>query len=156
MEIVLIIALVIVVALIALLVYAKKDGDRRYAELKGEAECRYAELKGEKETQIEELKSIQQQVMNEKIELQQENTQLIVKLENAQQLLEMTKRQAQKEVVPWSWKLVPPIMYKGQFPWRMYSMLSFHKAPRRPLSGSSPRLSFPYQWQRSCRARVSP
>ena len=27
--------------------------------------------------------------------------------------------------VPWSWKLVPPIMYKGQFPWRMYSMLSF-------------------------------
>ena len=27
--------------------------------------------------------------------------------------------------VPWAWKLVPPIMYKGQFPWRMYSMLSF-------------------------------
>ena len=97
MEIVLIIALVIVVALIVLLVYAKKDGDRRYAELKGEAESRYAELKGEKETQIEELKSVQQQVMNEKVGLQQENTQLIVKLENAQQLLEMTKRQAQKE-----------------------------------------------------------
>ena len=27
--------------------------------------------------------------------------------------------------VPWAWKLVPPIMYKGQFPWRMYSTLSF-------------------------------
>ena len=27
--------------------------------------------------------------------------------------------------VPWAWKLVPPIMYNGQFPWRMYSMLSF-------------------------------
>ena len=27
--------------------------------------------------------------------------------------------------VPWAWKLVPPIMYKGQFPWRMFSILSF-------------------------------
>ena len=97
MEIVLIIALVIVVALIALLVYTKRDGDRRYAELKSEADCRYSELKGEKETQIEELKSVQQQVMNEKMGLQQENTQLMVKLENAQQLLELTKQQAKKE-----------------------------------------------------------
>ena len=97
MEIVLIIVLVIVVALIVVLIYAKKDNDRRCTELKGEAECRYAELKEEKDTQIEELKSTQQQVMNEKAGLQQENTQLIVKLENVQQLLEMTKRQAQKE-----------------------------------------------------------
>ncbi|MBO4564654.1 MAG: DNA recombination protein RmuC [Bacteroidaceae bacterium] len=97
MEIVLIITLVIVVALIVLLVYTKKDGDRRYAELKSETDCRYAELKGEKDVQIEELKNAQQQAVDEKAGLQQENTQLVVKLENAQQLLELTKAQAKKD-----------------------------------------------------------
>lgn len=97
MEIVLIITLVIVVALIVLLVYTKKDGDRRYAELKSETDCRYAELKGEKDVQIEELKNAQQQAVDEKVGLQQENTQLVVKLENAQQLLELTKAQAKKD-----------------------------------------------------------
>ena len=97
MEIVLIITLVIVVALIVLLVYTKKEGDRRYAELKSETDCRYAELKGEKDVQIEELKNAQQQAVDEKAGLQQENTQLVVKLENAQQLLELTKAQAKKD-----------------------------------------------------------
>ena len=63
MEIGLIIALVIVLVLAVWMVLStRKDGERRYTE-----------LKGEKELQIEELKNAQQEAMTEKVKLQQEN-----------------------------------------------------------------------------------
>ncbi|MBQ7686166.1 MAG: DNA recombination protein RmuC [Bacteroidaceae bacterium] len=98
MEIGLIIALVIVVVLaVWMVVYTRRDGERRYVELKTEAEGRLAALKDEKDLRIAELTTAQAQVVDEKMALQQEKTGLVVKLENTQQLLELTQQQAKKE-----------------------------------------------------------
>ncbi|MBR6891790.1 MAG: DNA recombination protein RmuC [Bacteroidaceae bacterium] len=98
MEIGLIIALVIVVVLaVWMVVYTRRDGERRYVELKTEAEGRLAALKDEKDFRIAELTTAQAQVVDEKMALQQEKTGLVVKLENTQQLLELTQQQAKKE-----------------------------------------------------------
>lgn len=98
MEIGLIIALVIVVVLaVWMVVYTRRDGERRYVELKTEAEGRLAALKDEKDLRIAELTTAQAQVVDEKMALQQEKTGLVVKLENTQQLLELMQQQAKKE-----------------------------------------------------------
>lgn len=98
MEIGLIIALVIVVVLaVWMVVYTRRDGERRYAELKTESEGRFTALKEEKDRRIAELTTAQAQAVDDKAALQQEKTGLVVKLQSVQQLLELTKEQAKKD-----------------------------------------------------------
>ena len=109
MEIGLIIALVIVVVVAVLMVgYTRRDGERRYADLKTEAEGRLAAMKDEaegrlaamkeeKDSRIAELASAHAQAVDEKVALQQDKTALTVKLENTQQLLQLTQQQAKKD-----------------------------------------------------------
>lgn len=109
MEVGLIIALVIVVVVAVLMVgYTRRDGERRYADLKtetegriaamrDEAEGRLAAMKEEKDSRIAELASAHAQAVDEKVALQQDKTALTVKLENTQQLLELTQQQAKKD-----------------------------------------------------------
>lgn len=109
MEVGLIIALVIVVVVAVLMVgYTRRDGERRYADLKteaegriaamrDEAEGRFAAMKEEKDSRIAELTSAHAQAVDEKVALQQDKTALVVKLQNVQQLLELTQQQAKKD-----------------------------------------------------------
>ena len=109
MEVGLIIALVIVVVVAVLMVgYTRRDGERRYADLKtetegriaamrDEAEGRLAAMKDEKDSRIAELTSAHAQAVDEKVALQQDKTALVVKLQNVQQLLELTQQQAKKD-----------------------------------------------------------
>ena len=109
MEVGLIIALVIVVVVAVLMVgYTRRDGERRYADLKtetegriaamrDEAEGRLAAMKEEKDSRIAELTSAHAQAVDEKVALQQDKTALVVKLQNVQQLLELTQQQAKKD-----------------------------------------------------------
>ena len=98
MEIELIIALVVIVVLaVWMVVYTRRDGERRYAELKTESEGRFTALKEEKDRRIAELTTAQAQAVDEKATLQQEKTGLTVKLQNAQHLLELTQQQAKKD-----------------------------------------------------------
>ena len=109
MEVGLIIALVIVVVVAVLMVgYTRRDGERRYADLKteaegrlaamrDEAEGRFAAMKEEKDSRIAELTSAHAQAVDEKVALQQDKTALTVKLQNVQQLLELTQQQAKKD-----------------------------------------------------------
>ena len=109
MEVGLIIALVIVVVVAVLMVgYTRRDGERRYADLKteaegriaamrDEAEGRLAAMKEEKDSRIAELTSAHAQAVDEKMALQQDKTALVVKLQNVQQLLELTQQQAKKD-----------------------------------------------------------
>lgn len=109
MEVGLIIALVIVVVVAVLMVgYTRRDGERRYADLKteaegriaamrDEAEGRLAAMKEEKDSRIAELTSAYVQAVDEKVALQQDKTALVVKLQNVQQLLELTQQQAKKD-----------------------------------------------------------
>lgn len=109
MEVGLIIALVIVVVVAVLMVgYTRRDGERRYADLKtetegriaamrDEAEGRLAAMKEEKDSRIAELTSAHAQAVDEKVALQQDKTALVVKLQNVQQLLELTQHQAKKD-----------------------------------------------------------
>ena len=83
MEIGLIIALVIVVVLaVWMVVYTRKDGERRYTELKGEKE----------EWRV---KSEEWRVKCEERKVESEEWK--AKLQNSQQLLELTQQQAKKE-----------------------------------------------------------
>ena len=109
MEIGLIIALVIVVVVAVLMVgYTRRDGERRYADLKTEAEGRLAAMKDEaegrlaamkeeKDSRIAELTSAHAQAVDEKVALQQDKTALTVKLQGVQQLLQLTQQQAKKD-----------------------------------------------------------
>ena len=98
MEIELIIALVVIVVLaVWMVVYTRRDGERRYAELKTESEGRFTALKEEKDRRIAELTTAQAQAVDDKAALQQEKTGLVVKLQNAQHLLELTQQQAKKD-----------------------------------------------------------
>ena len=109
MEVGLIIALVIVVVVAVLMVgYTRRDGERRYADLKteaegriaamrDEAEGRLAAMKEEKDSRIAELTSAHVQAVDEKVALQQDKTALTVKLQNVQQLLQLTQQQAKKD-----------------------------------------------------------
>ena len=109
MEVGLIIALVIVVVVAVLMVgYTRRDGERRYADLKteaegriaamrDEAEGRLAAMKEEKDSRIAELTSAHAQAVDEKVALQQDKTALTVKLQGVQQLLQLTQQQAKKE-----------------------------------------------------------
>ena len=109
MEVGLIIALVIVVVVAVLMVgYTRRDGERRYADLKteaegriaamrDEAEGRLAAMKEEKDSRIAELTSAHVQAVDEKVALQQDKTALTVKLQGVQQLLQLTQQQAKKE-----------------------------------------------------------
>ena len=109
MEVGLIIALVIVVVVAVLMVgYTRRDGERRYADLKteaegriaamrDEAEGRLAAMKEEKDSRIAELTSAHAQAVDEKVALQQDKTAMVVKLQNVQQLLELTQQQAKKD-----------------------------------------------------------
>ena len=109
MEVGLIIALVIVVVVAVLMVgYTRRDGERRYADLKtetegriaamrDEAEGRFAAMKEEKDSRIAELTSAHAQAVDEKVALQQDKTAMVVKLQNVQQLLELTQQQAKKD-----------------------------------------------------------
>ena len=97
MEVGLIIALVIVVVVAVLMVgYTRRDGERRYADLKteaegriaamrDEAEGRFAAMMEEKDSRIAELTSAHAQAVDEKVALQQDKTALVVKLQNVQQ-----------------------------------------------------------------------
>lgn len=109
MEVGLIIALVIVVVVAVLMVgYTRRDGERRYADLKTEAEGRIAAMKDEaegrlaamkeeKDSRIAELTSAHAQAVDEKVALQQDKTALTVKLQGVQQLLQLTQQQAKKD-----------------------------------------------------------
>ena len=109
MEVGLIIALVIVVVVAVLMVgYTRRDGERRYADLKtetegriaamrDEAEGRLAAMKDEKDSRIAELTSAHAQAVDEKVALQQDKTALTVKLQGVQQLLQLTQQQAKKD-----------------------------------------------------------
>ena len=109
MEVGLIIALVIVVVVAVLMVgYTRRDGERRYADLKteaegriaamrDEAEGRLAAMKEEKDSRIAELASAHAQAVDEKVALQQDKTALTVKLQGVQQLLQLTQQQAKKD-----------------------------------------------------------
>ena len=109
MEVGLIIALVIVVVVAVLMVgYTRRDGERRYADLKteaegriaamrDEAEGRLAAMKEEKDSRIAELTSAHAQAVDEKVALQQDKTALTVKLQGVQQLLQLTQQQAKKD-----------------------------------------------------------
>ncbi len=109
MEVELIIALVIVVVVAVLMVgYTRRDGERRYADLKteaegriaamrDEAEGRLAAMKEEKDSRIAELTSAHAQAVDEKVALQQDKTALTVKLQGVQQLLQLTQQQAKKD-----------------------------------------------------------
>ena len=109
MEVGLIIALVIVVVVAVLMVgYTRRDGERRYADLKteaegriaamrDEAEGRLAAMKEEKDSRIAELTSAHAQAVDEKVALQQDKTALTVKLQGVQQLLQLTQQQAKRD-----------------------------------------------------------
>ena len=86
METGLIIALVVIAVMIALLFWIKHDADGRYERLKSETD-----------RQTDELRKEKAQAWQEKSEVQRENAQLTIKLENAMQMLEASKEQAQKE-----------------------------------------------------------